>query len=217
MTKKTKGWLAIFLCATWAALVIFEVMSQPSPERVPLKFKSGPAQDIAEKRVNESDNPFTVRLARAKTHELPHLPSHNIFAPLDTPSPEAIVRQVNKHTVSGQVKPSQLPSPAPIVAEPPAPRSEQEIATQRAIQQTEMARLEAMRELGTFRFLGFLEQNGVAQAFLARGNELYVVANGDSVDGRYVITVLDTSSVKIRATSTGVETTIGKSDRESTP
>ena len=74
-----------------------------------------------------------------------------------------------------------------------------------------------MRELGAFRFLGFLEQTGVAQAFLARGNELYVVANGDAIDGRYVITVLDTSSVKIRATSTGVETTIGKSDRESMP
>jgi hypothetical protein len=74
-----------------------------------------------------------------------------------------------------------------------------------------------MRELGAFRFLGFLEQDGVVQAFLARGNELYVVANGDSVDGRYVVTVLDTSSVKIRATSTGVETIIGKSDRESMP
>jgi hypothetical protein len=217
MTKRTKGWLAIFLCATWAALVIFEAINQPSPERVPLKFKSGPAQDIAEKHAHESDNPFTVRLARAKTHELPHLPSHNIFASLDTPSPEGTVRQVNKHTVSGQLKPPQSPSPAPIVAEPSAPPSEQEIADQRAIQQAEMARVEAMRELGAFRFLGFLERNGVAQAFLARGNELYVVANGDSVDGRYLITVLDTSSVKIRATSTGVETTIGKSDREPIP
>jgi hypothetical protein len=217
MTKRTKGGLAIFLSATWAALVIFVVMNQPSPERVPLKFKSGPAQDIDGKHAHESDNPFTVRLARAKTHELPHLPSHNIFAPLDTPSPEATVRQVNKHKVSSQVKPSQSPSPAPIVAEPPASPSEQEIAAQRAIKQTEMARRESMRELGAFRFLGFLEQDGVAQAFLARGNELYVVANGDAVDGRYVITVLDTSSVSIRATSTGVETIIGKSDRESTP
>ena len=217
MRKRTKRWLAISLCATWAALVIFEVMNQPSPERVPLKFKSGPAQDIAEKQTHGSDSPFTVRLARAKTHELPHLPSHNIFAPLDTPSPEATVRQVNKHTDSGQVKPPQSPSPAPIVAEPPASPSEQEIAAQKATQQTEMVRLAVMRELGAFRFLGFLEQDGVVQAFLARGNELYVVANGDSVDGRYVVTVLDTSSVKIRATSTGVETIIGKSDRESMP
>ena len=211
MTKRTKGWLAVLLCATWAALAIFEAMNQPSPERVPLKFKSGPAQDIAGKPAHGSDNPFTVRLARAKTHELPHLPSHNIFAPLDTPSPEASVRQVNKHMVSGQAKPPQSPGHEPIVVEQAAPRSEEGIAAQRAIQQAEMARLEAMRELGAFRFLGFLEQNGVAQAFLARGNELYVVANGDSVDGRYVITVLDTSSVKIRATSTGVETTIGRS------
>jgi len=217
MTKRTKGWLAIFLGATWAALVIFEVTNQPSPERVPLKFKSGPTQDIAEKHAHQSDNPFTVRLARAKTHELPHLPSHNIFASLDTPSPEATLRQVNKHTVSGLVKPSQSPSPAPIVAAPPASPSEQELAAQRAIQQTEMARLEAMRELGAFRFLGFLEQDGLARAFLARGNELYVVKNGDAIDGRYVITVLDNSSVKIRATSTGAETTIGKPDRELIP
>ncbi len=217
MTKRAQGWLAIFLCAIWAALVILQALNQVSPERVPLKFKSGPAQDIAEKNTHGSDYPFTVRLARAKTHELPHLPSHNIFAPLDTPSPEATVRQMNKHTVLGQAKPTQSASPAPIVAEPAAPPSEQEVAGQRAIQQAEMARLEAMRELGEFRFLGFLEQNGVAQAFLARGNELYVVANGDAVDGRYVITVLDTSSVKIHAVSTGVETTIGKSDREPMP
>lgn len=210
MTKRTKGWLAGFLCATWAALVIFEAMNQPFPERVPLKFKSGPAQEIAGKPAQGLDNPFTVRLARAKTHELPHLPSHNIFAPLDTPSPEDTVHQVKKRTVSGQVKPPQSARPTPIVAEPVAPRSEQEIAAQSAIQQAEMARLQAMRELGAFRFLGFLEQNGVAQVFLARGNELYVVANGDAVDGRYVITALDTSSVRIRATSTGVETTIGK-------
>ena len=214
MTKRAQGWLAIFLCATWAALVILQAMNQASPERVPLKFKSGPAQDIAEKYTHGSDDPFTVRLARAKTHELPHLPSHNIFAPLGIPSPEATVDQVKKHTVSGQVRLPQPLSPAPIVAEPAAPPSEQEIAGQRAIQQAEMGRLEAMRELGAFRFLGFLEQDGVAQAFLARGNELYVVSNGDAVDGRYVISILDTSSVKIRATSTGAETIIGKSDRE---
>ena len=218
MTKRTKRWLAISLCATWAALVIFEVMNQPSPERVPLKFKSGPAQDIAEKQTHGSDSPFTVRLARAKTHELPHLPSHNIFAPLDTPSPEATVRQVNKHTGfwSGETS---------SVAQPGANRCRTARITigtrnRRAksyLQQTEMVRLAAMRELGAFRFLGFFEQDGVVQAFLARGNELYVVANGDSVDGRYVVTVLDTSSVKIRATSTGVETIIGKSDRESMP
>ena len=217
MTKRTKGWLAVSLCAAWAALVIFEVMNQPSPEHVPLKFKSGPAQDIAGKPAQRSDNPFTVRLARAKTHELPHLPSHNIFASLDTPSPEVTVRQVKKRTVSGRVNPPQSASPAQIIAEPAAPLSEQEIAAQRAIQQAEMARLETMREMEAFRFLGFLEQNGVAQAFLARGDELYVVANGDAVDGRYVITVLNTSSVKIHATSTGVETIIGKSDRESIP
>ena len=217
MMKRTKEWLAVFLCATWAALTIFLVMNQPSPERVPLTFKSGPAQGIAGKPAHGSDNPFTVRLARAKTHELPHLPSHNIFAPIDTPSLEATARQINKQSVSGQVKPPQSPSPTPIVTQQAAPPSDQEVAAQRATQQAEMARLESMRELGAFRFLGFLEQNGVSQAFLARGNELYVVANGDSVDGRYMITALDTSSVKIRATSTGVETIIGKSDRKPIP
>lgn len=218
MTTRTKGLLAALLGVTWAALVFFEVINQSSPERVPLTFKSGPARDVAGQSAQGSDNPFTVRLARAKLHELPHLPSHNIFAPLDTPLSETATRQVSKHTVSGQEKPSQLASPMPIVAElaPPTP-SEQEIAAHRVIQQVEMARLEAKRELEAFRFLGFLEQNGVSQAFLARGKELYVVGNGDAVDGRYVITVLDTSSVKIRSANTGVETIIGKSDRELIP
>lgn len=213
MTNRTKGWLAVLLGTIWAALVMFQSINQPSLERVPLTHKSGPAQGIAEKPAQESDTPFTVRLARAKTHELPHLPSHNIFAPLGTPPPEDSAYQMKKHTVSDQVKPLQSPGPAPIVAKQASLPSEQEIAVQRADQQTEMARLEAVRELGAFRFLGFLEQNGVAQVFLTRGNEIYVVTNGDAVDGKYVVTVLDTSSVKIRAINTGVEATIGKSDR----
>ncbi|HSQ92569.1 MAG TPA: hypothetical protein VLM19_10420, partial [Nitrospiraceae bacterium] len=130
MTKRIKGWLAISLCATWTVLVIFEVMNQPSLERVPLKFKSGPAHTIAGKQLHESDTPFAVRRARAKTHELPHLPSHNIFAPLDISSPEASGHQTTSHTVSGQVKPPQSPSPAPVVREPHPPQSEQEIAAQ---------------------------------------------------------------------------------------
>lgn len=218
MTRRTKGLLAVLLGATWAALVIFEVMSQPSPERVPLTFKSGPAQGIVGGPSSGFDNPFTVRPAKAKNHELPHLPSHNIFAPIDDSLPEATTHQVKKLTVSVQEKPPQLVSPVPIVADlATPPPSEQEAAAHRAIQEAEMSRLAAMRELGAFRFLGFLEQNGIAQAFLARGNEIYVVANGDAVDGRYVITILDTSSVKIRAMSTGVETIIGKSDRELIP
>ena len=217
MTNRTKGWLAVLLGATWATLVMFQAINQPSPERVPLTHKSGPAQGIAGKPVQGADNPFTVRLARTKTQNLPHLPSHNIFAPLDSPSPEDRVRQVKHHTVSVQITPPQPPRPMPTIVEPIAPQSEQEIAAQRAIQQAEIARLEGMRELGAFRFLGFLEQDGLAQAFLARGNELYVVKNGDAVDGKYVITVLDNSSVKIRAISTGVEATIGKSAQEFTP
>jgi hypothetical protein len=132
--------------------------------------------------------------------------------------PETTMHQGVKHTATGQKNPPQLASPVPVVAElAPPPPSEQEIAAHRVIQQAEVARQEAMRELGAFRFLGFLKQNGVAQAFLARGNELYVVTNGEAMDGRYVITVLDTSSVRIRSASTGVETIIGKSERELLP
>lgn len=220
MTEGTKMRLAIFLCSTWAALTLFEVMNQPSPERVPLRFKSGMAPNIADSHAHESDNPFTVRLARVKTHELPHLPSHNIFASLDSPSSESAARPAKKRTAPSQMKPPQPLSPAPIVTEPapvPAPPSELEIATLRAIQEAELARLETTRELAAFRFLGFLERDGVAQVFLARGSELYVVANGDIVEGKYAITVIDTSSVKIRATRTGVEATIGKSEREPIP
>jgi hypothetical protein len=218
MRKSTKGWLAVLLFSTWTALVIFQVMNQPIPERVPLKFKSGQAQEIAGSSAHGSNNPFAVRLARTKAHEMPHQPSHNIFAPLDIPSHEATARKGITQTVLHRVNPAPSSSPAPSIADQPtAPPSDQEIAAQRAAQQAEIARLESMREMGAFRLFGFLEQNGVPQAFLARGNELYVVANGDSIDGRYMITVLDSSSVKIRATNTGVETTIGKSDRELLP
>lgn len=217
MTKKATGRLAVSLFSIWTALAVYVGMNQSSPERVPLTFKSGPAQVIDRTPAHGSTNPFSVRPARVKAHEQPHLPSHNIFAPLDTLSPEAIANRAKQQTVSTQVKPPQPPSPAPFVAQSVAPRLDQDIAAQSAAQQAENARLESMRELGAFRFLGFLEQNGVAQTFLARGNELFVVANGDSVEGKYVITVLDTSSVKIRATGTGVETIIGKSDRYPMP
>lgn len=220
MTERTKGMLAMALSTAWGGLMLFEFLHQIPQERVPLTFKSGPAKVLAGQSSQETDAAFIVRPARAKLLALPHLPSRNIFAPIDSPGRDGGSQQATRQTGSMHAKRIPPPKDAPTASPPPPPApqpSVEELAAQQAARDAEIARLESKRDLETFRYVGFLERNGVAQAFLARGNELYVVANGDAVDSRYVVTAMDTRSVKIRATQTGVEATIGKSDREATP
>jgi hypothetical protein len=78
---------------------------------------------------------------------------------------------------SQQVNPSPPPPP------PPGP-SPAELAAQRARQ-----------ELNRFRFLGFLKKGGESQAFISNGQAIYIVRQGEMLEGRIQVNKIEPETV----------------------
>lgn len=210
MSNQLKGWLAFALWTMWALLVVFAWTNESEPERVPLAITASPSPANAAGILAQAD-PFRVQVPRHRSSNLPHSPSLNIFAPLEHSSPESPLRQSAKKVTT--IRPTPPPeSLQKSITAPPPTLSESEVAARRAIQEAEAARQESLQELKAFRFIGFLERNGTEQAFLARGNELFIISNGETIDERFLVTALSASSVTLSVKRTGTEVRIGKSE-----
>ncbi|OLB02307.1 MAG: hypothetical protein AUH21_05910 [Nitrospirae bacterium 13_2_20CM_62_7] len=71
-----------------------------------------------------------------------------------------------------------------------------------------LAAQQARQWLGQYRFFGYLGQGGDQRAFLSKGNDIFIVRVGDSIEGRITVAAIDASSVRLRETSTSLETTL---------
>lgn len=63
----------------------------------------------------------------------------------------------------------------------------------------------AQRELASFRFHGLLEKEGSKVVFLARGDDILLVKEGDTVAGRFLAAALTDGVLVLRAADTGDE------------
>ena len=121
----------------------------------------------------------------------------NIFSPLN--SQKSGLRQVAK---APPPKPSSRPSAIARrpPASPPGP-SPGALAAQRARQQ-----------LNQYRFLGYLKKGGESQAFLTNGEAIYIVKQGETLEGRIHIHKIDPTTIvlstKVRETGDNIEATI---------
>lgn len=61
------------------------------------------------------------------------------------------------------------------------------------------------RELASFRFHGLLEKDGEKTVFLARGDDIVLVKEGDTFAGRFLATALTERVLVLRAADTGEE------------
>ena len=116
----------------------------------------------------------------------------NIFAPFGLP------KNVAKQRVS------MTPPPSPIVAPPPPVLpgpSAADLATQRARQQ-----------LNQFRFLGYLIKRGESQAFLTNGQAIYIVKQGEMLEGQVQVNKIEPEAIilstQILETGSRVQATI---------
>ena len=105
----------------------------------------------------------------------------NIFTPLGSASVQ--VAKENRPAVQSQ-GPTQ-PS-GPIQTTPPPGPSPAELAAQRARQ-----------ELNQFRFLGFLTKGGESQAFLTNGQAIYIVKQGEMLEGRVQVHKIEPETVTL--------------------
>ena len=106
-----------------------------------------------------------------------------------------------------------MPSPEELAAEQALRQQEQvlrqqELAAQQSRQQKELAAQQSRQLLAKYRFLGYLTQGGEPRAFLGKGNELYIVRTGETVEGRIQVKGIDATSVKLLDATTSLETTL---------
>lgn|SRR5215469_1353205 len=160
---------------------------------------------------------------------IPSDPKKNIFAPL-----EASVVLSAGLVVPSRAKKAAPPAviqPAVVIAAPAIPTgpSPEEMAAQEArrqeelrltqLRQQEELRLKQVREqMGQFRYLGYLSQQGVQKAFIGRGNDIYIIRRGDKLDGKFLVAFIDPAMVKLREPITSIEASLElKKDGEHGP
>ena len=99
----------------------------------------------------------------------------DIFAPLGMRN--GVVKQEVPVTTPSS------PSIAPISPAPPSP-SPSELAAQRAREQ-----------LNQFRFLGYLTKGGESQAFLTNGQAIYIVKQGEMLEGQIQVNKIEPETI----------------------
>lgn len=218
MTDHIKWGLLGGLVLLLLALFAMRVINQPEPQRVPLAYVSG--QTLDRKAARGAGGLPTLIRPQARASEVAFREPKNIFARLTSaPDRDSNVRPVKKPAASvtvarpGPVQGPPLPSPEELAAEQALRQQEQvlrqqELAAQQARQQKELAAQQSRQLLAKYRFLGYLSQGGERRAFLGKGNEIYIVRTGETVEGRIQVKGIDATSVKLLDASTSFETTL---------
>ncbi len=60
--------------------------------------------------------------------------------------------------------------------------------------------------MAQYRYLGYVNQNGVQKAFLGKGPEIYILRQGDMLDGQFVVESIDAMTVTITESTSKLET-----------
>ena len=196
MTKLKKSQLLIVLGVFWVIILLVQ-FSDDSEHTVASSNQVG---SVALPTPSSSVSQSSLTLADVLKHprqKVAFSKPRNIFAPLNSKKP--VLRHVSK---APPPKPSSRPSA--IARRPPAPPpgpSPGELAAQRARQQ-----------LNQYRFLGYLKKGGESQAFLTNGQAIYIVKQGETLEGRIHIHKIDPTTIvlstKVRETGDNVEATI---------
>lgn len=173
MTNQRK-WLVLGgLLLAWGMVTIFQLWDSGPTGPMPSSATSGtPLPPIKDLKL---DPEFANPRQTAK-FSLPR----NIFAPLGV-SQIAHQKKIDKAPTSRPPKPA--PSPVPVQPPPPGP-SVADLAGQRAREQ-----------LNQFRFLGYLTKGGESQAFLTNGQAIYIVKQGEMLEGRVQVHKIEPETV----------------------
>jgi len=218
MTDHTKWSLLGGLVLVWLALFALRVINQPEPQRIPLTYVSG--QTLAREAARGAGGLPTLIRPQARASQAAFREPKNIFARLTSaPDRDSNTRLVKKPAASvtvarpGPFQGPPMPSPEELAAEQALRQQEQvlrqqELTAQQARQQKELAAQQSRQLLAKYRFLGYLSQGGEPRAFLGKGNELYIVRTGETVEGRIQVKGIDATSVKLLDATTSLETTL---------
>ena len=100
------------------------------------------------------------------------------------------------------------PPPAPPLAPPQPQLSPQELAEMKERQEREQRIGKLKAQAAQYKLIGLSEGGGVKQAFVEKGSDIYVVRQGDTLDGVFMVSIIDLGGVKIRDAEFNVEYTM---------
>ena len=190
MTNQQKGFVLVGLLLAWGSVTAYQMAEFPESNSSDLPTARPQAQSSLPPVKDLSLEEAFPNARKMATFSQPR----NIFAPFA--SRKKMV--VNKQAAT-------ISSPKPIVAQPksvppPGPTAA-ELATQRARQQ-----------LNRFRFLGYLTKGGESQAFLTNGEAIYIVKQGEMLDGQVQVNKIEPETIvlstQIHETGNHVQATI---------
>lgn len=204
------------LMVVWGVLVYVYVIDALPPQEIPLRFTSGQvAGDSTRKAPTES---WEVKSLQAPVRELPATPKKNIFtAAALPPSPEVQAKRRVQRTQRKAFAAVAEGTPAvaidpPASPPPPSPeelaRQQEALAAQQAAQQEELRRRQLQEQMAQYRYLGYVSQQGVSKAFLGKGKEIYIMQQGDTLDGKFLVASIDAATVKLQTADAALETII---------
>ena len=87
------------------------------------------------------------------------------------------------------VAPSTLTAPPPPSLEELAQQQEA-LAALAAQQQEQLRRRQLLEQMGQYRYLGYVNQNGVQKAFLGKGREIYILREGETLEGKFQVALI---------------------------
>jgi hypothetical protein len=212
MTQRAKYLLFGGCAALWALLLVMRWMTGEPPQEVPLRFQSG--QSSAEvSAVGKSGDGLMLKPFKAQGQATPAGPQKNIFSMGRAFAPESAKKiQVVKPSASP------MPAPLPVVVLPPptisppppvpAGPTPEELAAIAARQQHELLSRQAREQMAQYRYLGYADRDGRQQAFLGKGTEVYILQEGDQIDGKFLVAAIDPTVVVLRESVTNLEARI---------
>jgi len=192
MTKQKKGFLLGGLLVLWVLLMFTQFSEEPAQTG----FSISPVEPSLQNVRPSSNSPDLAKVLEPARQNVSFSNPRNIFAPLTfkkpvTPPPKGKPKPVVAN--SSQPKPKKPP--------PPSGPSPGELAAERARQL-----------LNKYRFLGYLKKGGESQAFLTNGKDIYIVRQGEIMEGRILVNRIDPTNIvlstKVKETGDQIEAII---------
>ena len=172
MTNQQKGLLLVGLLVAWGGVTIYQMSdlsgSSPASPSSNMSTKLTSLPSIKELSLEES----FPNSRNSVTFTQPR----NIFAPMR-----------KRKVVVEKKRPRETSSPTMATlpkSQPPKGPSPEDLAAQRARQQ-----------LNQFRFLGYLKKGGESQAFLTKGQAIYIVKQGEMLDGQVQVNKIEPETI----------------------
>ncbi len=169
MTNQQKGLVLVGLFVAWGGLTAYQLsdFSESSSNSSSMPQGNSTLPSVKDLLLDQSF-PNSRQMV---TFSQPR----NIFAPIG-------LQKVVPKQITPITPPSQ-PTIAPPSPVPPGP-SPSDLAAQRARQQ-----------LNQFRFLGYLTKGGESQAFLTNGQAIYIVKQGEMLEGQVQVNKIEPETI----------------------